>query len=319
MASQRDKLRSTVSPPAIQKTQSQLSSKSPLTKKQKKKSPEDNTSTDTMEMFLKFEKAIHVQTELITSQIADFEKRITVKMDTDVAELKSSIEGLNARMSMLESKQTEIEPLKEENRKLKQQIQKLGEEIKTVSIHMDAYKEEQQQKETICDALLHGVPLLPTENLLLIFTQLCNKLKCTPPTIKSIFRLKSKHETAAPPIVIKFFSQHDKLLVLRSIANHRKITNKQLHLDDLGLGNVKATLKSNVYLHESLTIKNRSLLQQALKAKRDKKLFSVFTIRGLVYIKKSKDEDAKLFQSTDDLPDSATMTQTTTNTATEDD
>ncbi|XP_055909042.1 uncharacterized protein LOC129943925 [Eupeodes corollae] len=295
MASQRDKLRSTVSPPAIQKTQSQLSSKSPLTKKQKKKSPEDNTSTDTMEMFLKFEKAIHVQTELITSQIADFEKRITVKMDTDVAELKSSMEGLNARMSMLESKQTEIEPLKEENRKLKQQIQKLGEEIKAVSIHMDAYKEEQKQKETICDALLHGVPLLPTENLLLIFTQL------------------------SPPIVIKFFSQHDKLLVLRSIANHRKITNKQLHLDDLGLGNVKATLKSNVYLHESLTIKNRSLLQQALKAKRDKKLFSVFTIRGLVYIKKSKDEDAKLFQSTDDLPDSATMTQTTTNTATEDD
>lgn len=322
----RSKLRSSDSPSPSNPKITPLSKAQPLSQSpatttrdsKKKKALEENSST--MDLIAKIEKSMLAQTEAITSQItsqiADSEKTITDKISKDVTELKLSIESINTRLSLIEAKQAEFEPLKEEIRELKQQILEQDDKIKTISMQLESNDEHQLLKETMSDALLHGVPLLPNENLRLIFNQLCTNLNFKSPTIKSIFRIRPKTDTESPspPIVIKFFTPHDKLFVLRSIAEYRRTTKAPLQLHDLGLrtDSENATGKSNVFIHESLTPKNRYIMQNALKMKRNKQLHSVFTIRGLVYVKKSKDEEAQLIETTDDLADTTMMTQTTT-------
>lgn len=278
-------------------------------KQQKKLSSNENTE----EIWTKLEAALLKQSESITSlltlKIAESEERLSKKIDADIAALKFLIDDVNKRLSILESNQDVIETVRQENQELKGQIKKHEEEINNIITCMERNEEKHQQREIMSHALLHGVPLLPTENLKLIFNNLCVNIGGhQPPSLQSIFRLKSTSTSPHPPILIKFLSPHDKSFVLRSIANYRKTTKQQPCLRDLGFDDC---VNSAVFIHECLTVKNRSLLQYALKMKKEDKLFSVYTMRGRVYVKKSRNENAILIENAD-LTATSTTKQTTT-------
>lgn len=134
------------------------------------------------------------------------------------------------------------------------------------------------------DAILFGVPHLCNENLTSIFNHLCLTVECQPPTLRSIFRSHQRDGCNDPPIILKFFNTTDKYSVIKSLAEYRIKEKRQLCLRNFGLDSDK-----NVYLNESLTKKNRSLIKRAVQLKHKKIIFSAFTKNGLVMIKETKE------------------------------
>lgn len=159
-----------------------------------------------------------------------------------------------------------------------------------------------ERKEIACDAVLFGVPMVPDENLKSLFNRLCHSIACKPPTLVNIFRSKNPNKnnnnnsTATPPIVLKFSNSQERNAVLISAANFRKQNASELRLVDLGIDS-----GNSCYFNESLTRQTRFLLNSALRLKRKKQLFSVFTKYGLVYAKKVVNGKSFLIESSEDL------------------
>lgn len=135
--------------------------------------------------------------------------------------------------------------------------------------------------------LLNGVPIIENENLNELFEQLCTQIGFTPKefTLLSIFRVKNKSKQ--PTIVMKFISQN-----ARNEFYQRYWKTKNLSLIDLGF-----ETDSRVYVQESLTKANHEIFKQAMSLKRDKKLSSVYTYNGLVYVKSQPESTGVLIDS----------------------
>lgn len=135
--------------------------------------------------------------------------------------------------------------------------------------------------------LLNGVPIIENENLNELFEQLCTQIGFTPKefTLLSIFRVKNKSKQ--PTIVMKFISQN-----ARNEFYQRYWKTKNLSLIDLGF-----ETDSRVYVQESLTKAKHEIFKQAMSLKRDKKLSSVYTYNGLVYVKSQPESTGVLIDS----------------------
>lgn len=269
--------------------------------------PKLKLNDNTGEIWTKLEEALLKQSESIKNSltliISESEERLSKKIDDEIATLKSSIEDMNKRIRIIKTQLITVDTIKQENEQLKQQLNQHNDSINNILKRLEETEEKHKQKEISSDALLQGVPFLPQENLRLMFDNMCAQVGgLQPPSLKNIFRLKTQNNNNYPhaPIVIKFLSPTDKSMVLRSIANHRKTSQQPLRLRDLGFNDNDNNNRA-VFIHECLTVKNRSLLQTALKLKRDNKLFSVFTMRGIVHIKKTSKERPTMINNAEDL------------------
>ena len=61
------------------------------------------------------------------------------------------------------------------------------------------------------------------------------------------------------------------------------------------------TVRNSIYISESLTMNNRELLNDCLRAKKDLKFNFVWTRNGRIFMRHDKDSPAKLISTKDDV------------------
>lgn len=96
--------------------------------------------------------------------------------------------------------------------------------------------------------------------------------------------------------MVNLTSPSDKNFILKNISQFKKSHKTALQLQHVGYDSDK-----HIYVNENLTSYNYKILQNALKLKRQKCIESTFSLRGLVYVKRTKDEPPIMVDSTSKL------------------
>lgn len=222
-------------------------------------------------------------TEVMKTLIHESEARMIKEFDKRFDLLKIDILNVTQRVTKLESVADDIVTLKDEVSKLKTQLQR------------------QENSLIASDLRINGIPYRREEDLYGVFTTICNNLNVNTPAVKSIYRLQNfnnKHKDNSPNavIMVKLLSPYDKNFILKSIANFRKRNKTPLLLRHIG-----ENCDRPFYINENLTSLNFKILQSAVGLKKAKRLKSVFTLRGLVYIKFNSDEEPVRIDSMENL------------------
>lgn len=144
-----------------------------------------------------------------------------------------------------------------------------------------------------------GVPQLQHEDLYELFKNLCTTVNIQPLPIKSIFRVGNRNngKNLDSTIMIKLFSPYDKNFLLRSINEFKKFIKTNLKLSHIGINNDD----KNFFVNENLTKANYLIFKHATQLRSQNKLKSVFTRRGLVFIKLDSDTDPIHVQTLDNF------------------
>lgn len=126
-----------------------------------------------------------------------------------------------------------------------------------------------------------------------IFCSICETIKTTVPAIKSIYRLQNlnnKKQTFSRDavIMVKMCSPYDKNFFLKSLASFKK------HNKDFSfrLRHIGFNSDNKFYINENLTKTNFQIFRAAVRLKKKNRIYSVFTMRGFVYIKKTAEDNA---------------------------
>lgn len=91
---------------------------------------------------------------------------------------------------------------------------------------------------------------------------------------------KSANNTNPSPIIVKLNSAYDRSRLFVAVARYLKSSRKALTRRNIGIDS-----DEKIFVHECLTKKNREIMQLATQLKRQKRLVSVFSIRGQIYAK----------------------------------
>lgn len=220
----------------------------------------------------------------VNKKMSELETRLLREIDT----LKIQFQNINDRVSAVEAQCSEVKELRKEIDYLKSE---------TYAIQNRISNQENAMVST--ELRVTGIPGLNNEDLGLHFNNLCAALQIQVPKYKSIFRVGGfKHKTMYPDstIIIKMESAYDKNYILRSINNYKKSTRSNLKLNLIGFES-----DQNFFINENLTSANYNIFKYALKYKKMNKLYSVFTRRGLVYVKIAARDEAVTVRSVDEL------------------
>lgn len=160
------------------------------------------------------------------------------------------------------------------------------------------------------DLRINGIPRYDNENLFQIFYKICDTININRPHITSIFRLKKANRrqtnqanqnnninhVADPTIIVRFESHLDRNFVLKSVANFIRMRKGFLCLNDIGFDSNTA-----IFIKENLTPCNFRILIEALRLKKQQQLSTVFSMRGIVYVKLNDTEDSRRIETLDEL------------------
>lgn len=190
-----------------------------------------------------------------------------------MSEMKNEIVAVTERVVRLETLTGEIMALKNEIKTLKIQSLKNANSI------------------VACDLRINGIPYTDQENLSQIFDTICKTISISTPPTKSIYRLQNRNNKAkdvSPDavIIVKLFSPYDKNFFLKSLGIYKKINKTNLMLQHIGFQSQKT-----FNINENLTNTNYKIFREALTLKKRQILHSAYTFRGLVYVKRAKDDD----------------------------
>ncbi|XP_070075731.1 uncharacterized protein [Drosophila takahashii] len=248
----------------------------------KKDRPNETLSTTLIELVeQKFAEQTASITATITASIQKSEDRILQEMHEKVNVMSGKIEELTQRVHQLEKEVAVVEKLKERMMQLEaetQDAQTLGGRVGEI----EARVATQANESIAADLRVHGVPYQDNENLKSLFHTLCFNLKLTPPPrIREAFRISPRrpNPTVDPIIIIKFEHVRDKAAILRAAGAYRREFKQPLTLQLLGMNSPAA-----VYLNEQLSRENYEIFREARRLKRLKRLFWVFTRRGIVHV-----------------------------------
>jgi hypothetical protein len=143
-----------------------------------------------------------------------------------------------------------------------------------------------------CDLIVRGVPVIPGENVLCLYETIAGILgydkSTTPRAHMRRLGKKQLNSRYEPPILISFTNRFEKADFYRRYFNNvRKLT-----LAALGFVST-----SRFYLSENLTKRDQKIFTAALKLKKAKKLHSVSTSAGVIWVRQKSDEDATTINS----------------------
>ena len=210
------------------------------------------------------------QTEVITAQIAsqfnvhlvELEKKILGKLDA----VQAGLNAVTNRVSELEEKIPQIEELKAEINSIKLKLQ------------------DQENSLVASDIRINGIPKYDNEDLFVLFDTICKSIQHSTPTVKQIFRIYNKflHKSV---IIVKLESPFAKSQLLKAIARYRRANNSTLRLSNAGFNS-----NIPIFINECLSKLNHAIFVAAYNLKKQKQLFSVFSIRGIVHVKRSSDD-----------------------------
>lgn len=243
---------------------------------------------DTATMMSYFDNKLTKQTELLTERVTElFTMKIHEtegKILTEINKINNRVDEIAKRVTQLESTLPEVVALKDEVNYLKKIVLK------------------QENFAVASDLRLHGIPHIEKENLHEVFNNICKTIEMEPPILKNIYRVKNRAKPnrntlkVDPPIAIKLINHNDKNEVLKKISLFKRKVNGLLLLKHAGIES-----DVPIYMNELLSHSNHNILKAALAYKKKNKIHAVFTIRGLIYIKKSKDGSAICIESLEAL------------------
>jgi hypothetical protein len=129
------------------------------------------------------------------------------------------------------------------------------------------------------DVIVRGIPMLKDENLNNHYKNIAAAINYNPEILPRVqtFRLgrKKPGSRTDPPILIKFASRFERMDFFRAY-----LKDINLKLSDIGF-----TTDTRIYLSDNMTTMNRRIFQMAWKLRDEKKIFSVKTVSGKVYIR----------------------------------
>ena len=196
----------------------------------------------------------------------------------ELAHMREEMQTIMNRVSTLEN---EVQDLKG----LRSEVELLTNEIEVL-----------QNKSIDSELRILGVPFTQGENLNDVFGKICAAVNTETPNTTSIYRVK-RRESAEGPIIVKLASAYCRNQFMRSMAHHRRNTNKTiLRLTDIGFQS-----DIPIYVNENLTAHNSVIMRAATKFKKEKKIVAAYTLRGHVYIKLQKDNPPIATNSMDAL------------------
>lgn len=222
--------------------------------------------------------------DFIKNMLKESETRILSEIDTKINSVKTEINSITERVNRLEKKSSETVQLKDEILDLKRKLLK-------------------QENSVVAGGIrIRGIPYRDNENLINIFSNICNSLKIVTPQIENIYRLNKIYKENKPysptdeVIVAKLQSPYDKNFLLRTIANYRRKNETSLRQKHAGYDSDEP-----IYVNENLTPHNHKIFQAALKLKKDGLIKATFTDRGLIYIRKHDSEEPVFIEFIDQL------------------
>lgn len=245
------------------------------------------------------EKLTTTITDSIKKEIRECEKKIIAEVNSKISEieakllreidsLKSQFTVINDRVSAVEAQCSEIDELRKEIDYLKTEIYGIQNKM------------SRQENSMISTELrVTGIPGIRNENLGLHYDNLCAALQIQAPKYTSIFRVGgTKYKTKSPDstIIIKMESAYDKNYLLKSISNYKNMIRGHLKLNMIGFES-----NSNFFVNENLTSTNYNIFKNALKYRKMNKIVSVFTRRGIVYIKIATGDEAQPIRSVNEF------------------
>lgn len=221
---------------------------------------------------------LHKQSENIythmKSLLLEFENSIVNEIDKRICDIRVELNDVVERVSRIEKVVEEVSSLKSEIKELKFQALK------------------QENSLVACDLRINGIPYTRDENLQNLFDTICGNINIQPPTLKSIYRLQNRNNTKAQfsrdaVIIAKLKSPYDKNFFLKNLSNFKKNNNHRLTLNVAGLD-------SNMpfYINENLSNSNYQIFQKAIIFKKKKYIQSAYTFRGIVYVKRTANDEA---------------------------
>lgn len=208
------------------------------------------------------------------SLLLEFENSIVNEIDKRICDIRVELNDVVERVSRIEKVVEEVSSLKSEIKELKFQALK------------------QENSLVACDLRINGIPYTRDENLQNLFDTICGNINIQPPTLKSIYRLQNRNNTKAQfsrdaVIIAKLKSPYDKNFFLKNLSNFKKNNNHRLTLNVAGLD-------SNMpfYINENLSNSNYQIFQKAIIFKKKKYIQSAYTFRGIVYVKRTANDEA---------------------------
>lgn len=246
--------------------------------------------------------------ESTRKQIIECEERIVKTFESKLQIMEKEISYFKEKICALESVAGEINIFRKELTMAMEkvtrlesetgEIQNLKNEIQTLKLKM----QRQENNIVASDLRINGVPYVENENLISIFNEICKVVNIEIPAIKSIFRLKNqnnKRDNNSPDavIIVRMWSPYDKNFFLKILSSFKK-NNKDFYFR---LRQIGFDSNSPFFVNENLTQTNYQILQAAVRLKRQKRLHSAFTIRGLVYVKRQPDDKAFRIDEYDQL------------------
>lgn len=229
----------------------------------------------------RMEKQIEKQTESLKAMFENMfremfkecENRLLNEIDKKLCEIRLEINDVTERLNIIETVESEIDLLKKEIKDLK---------IKSL---------KQANSIVACDLRLNNVPFIAGENLYFYFEKICQTLNIPMPPIKTIFRLQNRNNkvdkySQDAVIIVKLMSPYDRNYFLKTLTEFKRKNKNQLTLNIIGLQS-----NANLFITENLTHSNYITLQEALKLKRKKFIYAAYSFRGLIYVKKSSNDE----------------------------
>lgn len=224
----------------------------------------------------------HIYTRM-KSLLIEFENSIVNEIDKRICDVREELYDVIERVTKVEKVVEEVSALKSEIKELKLQALK------------------QENSLVACDIRLNGIPYVRDENLQHVFDTICMNMNIPPPTLKSIFRLQNRNNTKSQysrdaVIIAKFMSPYDKNFFLKNLSLYKKNNNRILTLNITGLNS-----NTPFYINENLSNTNYTIFQRAIHFKKKHFIQSAYTFRGLVYVKRTADDNPICIEHVDIL------------------
>jgi hypothetical protein len=231
----------------------------------------------------------HSLNDKLESMPQQFNDIIDAKLDglrTDLHnELSHHLSFQDGKIAALETANSE---LRDNCRSLSERIQVLARESAESTSACAVLTDRLDLAERESDIIVRGVPQVPGENCRTIYERiaLAIGLSVDSTPVATAFRLGIRRPgfRADPPILVRFPNRFTKEEFFKMYL--RKLT---LNLKDIGFD-----LDTRIFLAESLTATRQKILQEALKLKREKKLFSVKSKGGAILVQ--RDENARVIE-----------------------
>lgn len=231
-------------------------------------------------MDKRFDKMTEQLEHIIQTKLNEYKDDLLCEIDKRLNIVKSGLQEVTDRVTKLETVAANVISMQDEINMLKKQIKR------------------QENNAVSSELRLNEIPYYENEDLMQVFSDICNVINISVPAIRSIYRLqnqnnKNKTNSKDAVIIVKMWSPYDKNFFLKSFSNFRKLNKDFFYcLRDIGYNS-----DNKFYVNENLTQQNFNILRAANRLKRNKRVYSAFSMRGLVYIK--KDANDKIIQIDD--------------------